>query len=103
MYLEQLDHNWPGLAGETRKICEALGINYVNLQVVKKQDIIRAVKGHDGREMVEQMEKYQKLDKLKEDNPTQAKNYLETKSISDCRVIFQGQHEEEVQGVQHQL
>ena len=88
VYLEQLYHNWPGLAGETRKICEALGINYVNLQVVKKQDIIRAVKGHDGRDMVEQMEKYQKLDELKEDNPTQAKNYLETKSISDCRVIF---------------
>ena len=74
--------------GPSVAICEALGINDVNLQVVKKQDIIRAVKGHDGREMVEQMEKYQKLDKLKEDNPTQAKNYLETKSISDCRVTF---------------
>ena len=31
VYLEQLDHNWPGLAGQTRKICEALGINDVNV------------------------------------------------------------------------
>jgi hydrogenase maturation factor len=61
---------------ETRKICEALGINDVNVKVVKNQDIIRAVKDHDGREMVEQMEKYQKCDELKKDDPTQTKNYL---------------------------
>ena len=83
-----MNHNWPGLAEETRQICESLGMNDVNLQEVKKQDIMKAVKDHDGREMVQQMERYQKLDKIKEDNPTEAKSYLETKSISDCRIIF---------------
>ena len=88
VYLEQLNHNWPGLAGETTNICEALGMNNVNVLKVRKQDIMKAVKDHDGREMVEEMKRYQKLDKIKEENPTQAKPYLETKSISDCRIIF---------------
>ena len=43
VYLEQLNHNWPGLAVETRQMCEALGMNDVNFHNVKMQDIMKAV------------------------------------------------------------
>ena len=49
---------------------------------------MKAVKAHDGIELQKRMEKYEKIDKIKEDNPTVAKQYLETRIIYDCRMIF---------------
>ena len=34
------------------------------------------------------MERYEKLDKVKVDDPTVAKKYMENKVVGDCRVIF---------------
>ena len=31
---------------------------------------------------------YKKLDKIKEDDPTVAKEYMEKKSLADCRIVF---------------
>ena len=47
-----------------------------------------AVKAHDGGEIKEKMEKYEKLDKVKVDDPTLTKGYMENKAVGDCRVIF---------------
>jgi hypothetical protein len=88
LYKEQAAQGWPGLAIETRNICEAIGISDINSYEVSKKDILKAVKAHDGIELQERMEKYEKIDKIKEDNPTVAKQYLETRSIYDCRMIF---------------
>ena len=49
---------------------------------------MKAVKAHDGIELQKRMEKYEKIDKIKEDNPTVDKQYLETRIIYDCRMIF---------------
>ena len=34
------------------------------------------------------MERYEKLDKVKVDDPTVAKKYMENKAVGDCRVTF---------------
>jgi hypothetical protein len=88
IYPEQVTQGWAGLAAETRTICAALGIGDVNTKEVSKNDIIKAVKLHDGGEIREKMERYDKLDKIKVDDPTVAKRYMETKAIRDCRMIF---------------
>ena len=44
---------WPGLAIETRNICEAIGISDINSYEVSKKDILKAVKAHDGIELQE--------------------------------------------------
>ena len=49
---------------------------------------MKAVKAHDGIELQKRMEKYEKIDKIKEDNPTVVKQYLETRSIYYCTMIF---------------
>ena len=55
---------------------------------MSKSEINKAVKAHDAREMIASMENYKKLDKVKMDNPSMAKQYMETTSILDCRLIF---------------
>ena len=42
----------------------------------------------DGGEIREKMDRYEKLDKVKVDDPTVAKKYMENKAVGDCRVIF---------------
>ena len=88
LYQEQVYQDWPGLAVETRNICEILGMTDVNQNALKKTDIAKAIKTHDGKEIVEKMMKYEKVDKIKDDDPTMPKEYLETRSIADCRMLF---------------
>ena len=88
LYQEQVYQDWPGLAVETRNICEILGMTDVNQNALKKTDIAKAIKTHDGKEIVQKMMKYEKVDKIKDDDPTMPKEYLETRSIADCRMLF---------------
>ena len=59
LYKEQAAQGWPGLAIETRKICEEIGISDINQNDITKKDIMKAVKAHDGIELHERM-KYHK-------------------------------------------
>ena len=48
-----------------------------------------ALKNHDKAEIMEKMNRdYKKLDQVKSDDPTIPKEYMERKSIADCRMIF---------------
>ena len=53
-----------------------------------KRDIDRAIINHDRSEIVEKFEKYKKIDRIKEDDPTEPKSYLKQKSLADSRLIF---------------
>ena len=60
----------------------------MNNKDISKKDIAKAVRAHDGDEIREKMNRYEKLDKVKVDDPTVAKKYMETKAVGDCRVLF---------------
>jgi hypothetical protein len=36
IYKEQVERNWPGLAGEVKEICEAVGLEDINQKEIKK-------------------------------------------------------------------
>ena len=88
VYEEQLANDWPGLAKEVGEICSTIGIPDVNHNLGNKRDIDRAIINHDRSEIVEKFVKYKKIDRIKEDNPTEPKSYLKQKSLADSRLIF---------------
>jgi len=48
-----------------------------------------ALRNHAKAEIMEKMMTgYKKLDRIKQDDPTKAKEYMERKSIADSRLIF---------------
>ena len=86
---EQIEQGWPGLAQEVEKICKDIEVPYVNMKAITRKSICTALRNHDKSEIMEKMNKdYKKLDKIKMDDPTRAKEYMEGKSLADCRVIF---------------
>ena len=51
-YQEQVYQDWPGLTVETRNICEILGMTDVNQNALKKTNIAKAIKIHNGKEIL---------------------------------------------------
>ena len=43
LYREQVEQGWPGLAIETRNICETISLSDINEYEVSKKDILKAV------------------------------------------------------------
>ena len=71
------------------KPSENIGVPDVNKNFLSKKDLRQALRNHDKAEMVQKMtDNYKKLDKIKEDDPTVAKEYKERKSLADCRMVF---------------
>ena len=85
---EKVVQEWPGLAHEVAKICLAIGIPDVNHNISNKRDINIALRKHDRGEITEKFGKYKKLDKIVDDDPTEAKDYMKVKTLSDTRLIF---------------
>jgi hypothetical protein len=86
---EQIQFGWPGLAKEVEEICNEIGVPNANVNILSKNSINLALRNHDRTDMFEKLAKgYKKLDKIKGDDPTKPKEYMERKSISDCRLIF---------------
>ena len=84
---EQIEQGWPGLAREVEEIGTKIGVP--NIVFVSKQSLKLAIRYHDKAEIMEKMIRdYKKLDQIKSDDPTIAKEYMERKSIADCRMIF---------------
>jgi hypothetical protein len=56
---------------------------------LSKQSLSLALRSHDRTEMVEKlMNDYKKLDQIKMEDPTKATEYMERKSLADCRNIL---------------
>ena len=89
VYMEQLQYGWPGLATEVQEICEKIGVPDINKNYLSKKDMSQALRNHDKAEMMQKMtDNYKKLDKIKLDDPTVPKEYMEKKCLADCRMVF---------------
>jgi hypothetical protein len=88
IYEEQLYNGWPGLAQEVTKICAVIGLTNPNESTVTKKELTVALREHDKKEIVEKFSTYKKLDKIIDDDPTVAKDYMGEKSLADARMIF---------------
>ena len=81
---EQTLQWWQELAREEEKLYREIGV--VGLEP-DKMTVSTALKNHDKAEIMEVMcNGYKKLDKIKQDDPTIAKEYMERKSIADSRL-----------------
>ena len=88
IYEQQLVQGWPGLAKEVKEICNEVDIPDANQVVISRKCLKLAFRNHDSKEIREKMLSYKKLDKIKNDDPTEAKDYMRKKSLADCRIIF---------------
>ena len=64
IYEEQLSRDWPGLSTEVKNICEAIGIEDVNIKKVEKEAMEEAIFFHHYKEMKQALEKCSKLEGL---------------------------------------
>ena len=65
VYIEQLQHGWPGLATEVTSICKQIGIPDVNRNVVQKDKIKEAILYHHYKDLKENINKYKKMERIK--------------------------------------
>ena len=88
IYQEQISRDWPGLSTEDKYICEAIGIEDVNLKEVDKEAMEEAIFFHSYREMKQELEKYSKLEDTKHNDFTKLPDYIEEKCLEKCRLAF---------------
>ena len=88
VYEEQLRQGWPGLAREVTRICDEVKIDDVNFNKVKKEDIKEAIFMNHYKDMKKEMEKYSKLEDIKNEDYRSEKEYMKQKSIEDIRRQF---------------
>ena len=85
IYKEQVERNWPGLSKEVREICEAVGLEDINQKKIKKEE---AIFFHNYMEMKQDLQRYKKLDDVKDDDFTKMPDYMEDKSLENARMSF---------------
>ena len=88
IYKEQFLYEWPGLAQEVGEICTRIGVPNANFNLVTKTELNKALRNHDKTEIIEKFSKYKKLDKIQNNDPTIAKDYMGEKSLADAMLIF---------------
>jgi hypothetical protein len=91
VYDQQKEEGWPGLAKETRKICEELGIEDCNTTYLNgkeyKELVKTAIKRKDEEWLRKESEGKRKCAKIMKDNYGK-KNYLSEKKMAEVRNIF---------------
>ena len=88
IYKEQVERNWPGLSEEVREICEAVGLEEINQKEIKKEAMEEAIFFHNYREIKQDLQRYKKLDDIKDDDFTKMPDYMEDKSLENARMSF---------------
>ena len=91
IYREQVEKGWPGLAKETKEICEELHIEDVNKTQMNKSEFKRMIKGaiqtkHEEILRQQSKGKTKCYNILKEGYGK--KEYLNEKKIEDVRIMF---------------
>ena len=91
VYNQQVENNWPGLAAETRTICERLGLEDVNkTESTKNQyknEVMKACRREDEILLRSKMEGRSKVQDLVTES-CQLKEYFHKKSLSRTRDMF---------------
>ena len=65
IYREQVDMSWPGLARKVEEICQKIGLKNLNDEDSSKEEIKEAIFFRNYLDMKEDMEKYKKLEAIK--------------------------------------
>ena len=91
IYHEQVEKGWPGLAKETKEICEELRIEDVNTTTMNKSEFKRLLKGAIETKN-EEILKQKAQNKLKYYNTMKdkygRKDYMNEKKIEEFRFTF---------------
>ena len=88
VYMEQVKNEWPGLAKEVKEICNNIGVNNITEHMVEKETIDEAIFYHNYKEMKIDMQKYEKLEDVKDDDFRELPSYFEGKCLEDVRTAF---------------
>ena len=88
IYEEQIDMGWPGLASECEKICEEIGLKNTHGVVKDKDEIEDSVFYHNYKKMKEEMQRYSKLEEVRNEDFRDIQKYFEVKSLAKVRVAF---------------
>ena len=88
VYMEQVKKEWPGLAKEVKEICNNIGVNNITEHMVEKETIDEAIFYHNYKEMKIDMQKYEKLEDVKDDDFRELPSYFEGKCLEDVRTAF---------------
>ena len=84
IYVEQEAMGWPGLAAEVKEIGKAVGVKDDD----EKTGIEEAIFYANQREMKEDMKKYEKLEKVKNEDFRKEQEYLSWKGMDRGRLAF---------------
>ena len=84
----QQANQWPGLAAEVKVICRELGIPDTTVREVSKGEVKRLILVHHDRQLLEDVEKSNKMRQHSADNFEDVQEYLKGKSVENCRMAF---------------
>ena len=88
IYMEQLEMGWPGLAREVEEICKKCGVPDMNKEMMDKDQIEEAVFYSSYKETKEEMNKYEKLKDIKNEDFRVEQEYLKEKAMDTARMAF---------------
>ena len=88
IYAEQVEMGWPGLAKEVENICKEVGLRNLNEGEVTKREIEEAIFYSNYKEMKGELEKYDKLAAIKDEDFTKEQEYMHEKAIEKARIAY---------------
>ena len=88
IYEEQVAMGWPGLAREVKEICKAVGMEDINEKSLTKDEVDEAIFYADQKELKEDMERYEKLKGVKNEDFRKEQEYLNEKGVVRARMAF---------------
>ena len=88
IYKEQLNMGWTGLSTEVEEICKTIGIKNVNEEFESKDIVEEAIFYHNYHEMKIEINKYEKLEDIKNDDFRELPEYMNMKSLDKVRMAF---------------
>ena len=88
IYMEQLRMGWPGLAREVIEIGKACGVKDLDRKVMTKEEIEEAVFYSSYKETKDEMEKYDKVKDIKDEDFRQEQGYMKEKAMDNARMAF---------------
>ena len=79
---------WPGLGQEVSEICDVLGLPDVNIVLVSKNEVKKAIFEHHYHDMINIIKNQSKLHTIKEDDFKEVQQYFNYKSVEKTRMAF---------------
>ena len=80
--------NWPGLAEEVKDICSKVGLDNINDKESTKEEIKEVVFYKNYIDMKADMERYKKLEDIKNEDFRYVQKYMENKSLDNVRMAY---------------